>query len=282
MTTSILSRITPDMITLVPFPHIHVTECLDPALYAELAAAYPSMERIAGDGPYPNNVARRLPARDVMADTDLPAIWRDFFAYHSSQTFFDEYVALWRPVLDQVYPDLEERFGKPLSDLTTGVRNSRKKITSADNQQADVMLDCQFVINTPVTTSTSVRGPHIDHIHKLFNALLYFRRPDDESTGGNLMLYRAKTDRFYQDADGHIEDRYVEAVTTVPYAANTLIMMLNTDRGIHAVSPRSVTPIPRRHVNIHAECYKLKSKGFFPLKRTFAGRVADTFQRLAG
>ena len=50
--------------------------------------------------------------------------------------------------------------------------------------------DCQVGINTPVTRNgpTAVRGPHYDRLTELFAGLLYFRHPDDRSSGGDLQV----------------------------------------------------------------------------------------------
>ena len=46
----------------------------------------------------------------------------------------------------------------------------------------------QVGINTPVTRDgpSAVRGPHYDRLSELFAGLLYFRHPDDTSSGGDL------------------------------------------------------------------------------------------------
>ncbi|MDJ0942197.1 MAG: hypothetical protein QNJ30_01940 [Kiloniellales bacterium] len=283
MAQSILARLDPSQISHQPYPHLHSTECLDPAHFAELSAAYPTLEKVLAGRPLKNNYAYLMQARSVFEDPEMPAIWRDFFAYHTSRAFFEEFLEFWRDAIASEYPDIEARFGKPLSELSTEVRYPGKKGTP-ENRSADVMLDCQFGVNSAVTSESVVRGPHIDDIHKLFNALLYFRRPEDESQGGDFVIYRpkAKSGHFLQDGRRDIEDRYVEPVLTVPYRANTLIMMINTSRSIHGVSPRSVTVEPRQYVNFHAETYRLSTDGFFPIRRSLGGRVATRVRRLVG
>ena len=44
--------------------------------------------------------------------------------------------------------------------------------------------------NSPVRTPSTVRGPHLDSPFKLFAALLYFRAPEDDSSGGDLEFVR--------------------------------------------------------------------------------------------
>jgi len=142
-------------------------------------------------------------------------------------------------------PDIESSFGRPLSQRSAGVRGyQRGKAPEniAENMHADVMLDYQFVVNTPVTTPSTVRGPHVDKPYKLFAALLYFRLPDDRSVGGNLVLERAATRRCRFDRRQQIPEEFAEPIAEIPYAPNSL-----------------------------AECYTVRPEGLFQLDRTFPG-----------
>ena len=282
MAQSILSRLKPDRIALQPFPHIFAADALEPAYYAELAEAFPSLERIAGPGLLGSNQVFRLPACGVLADPAIPAIWRDFFAHHCSSEFLQESISFWSTAIRSEYPAIETCFGRPLSGLTTGVRHYRQGKAPEnlpENMRADAMLDCQFVVNSPAARPGSVRGSHLDKPYKLFAALLYFRHPDDRSEGGNLLLERLKTGRCSFDRRQHISEQLVEPFAEVPYAPNTLVTWLNTPRSLHAVTPRSISSLPRRYVNFLVECYTLKTDVFFEPKRTLPGRVHATVKR---
>lgn len=280
MSQSILARITPDQIVYDPYPHIFAPDALAPEYYAELDAAYPSMETVAGPGPHANNRAYFLWAQKVLDNPEIPAIWREFFAYHCSGEFLKEAVAFWRPAIAQAFPDLESRLGKPLTELTAGMRK-RGRAKTPDNLLADCLLDCQFGMNSPVTQPNSVRVPHVDNPAKLFAGLLYFRSSDDRSTGGDLGLYRLKSDRYYHTKKLDVPERFIERVKEVPYGANTLIMWLNVPHSLHGVSPRSVTNIPRRYINFLSESYKLDGN-FFPIKYSPRHRLFSTVKRMAG
>jgi hypothetical protein len=280
MSQSILARITPDQIVYDPYPHICVQDALAPDYYAELDAAYPQIQTIAGPGPYANNRLYNLRAQHVLDNPGIPKIWRDFFAYHCSQEFLKEAVAFWRPAIDQAFPDLEDRFGKPLTELTAAMRQRGRTKTPA-NLLADCMLDCQFGVNSPVTQTTSVRVPHVDNPAKLFAGILYFRSRDDRSTGGDLNLYRLKSDRYYHTKDLDVPERFIERVKQVPYSANTLIMWINVPHSLHGVTPRSVTDIPRRYVNFVSESYTLQGD-FFSVKYSPSHRLIGTLKRMVG
>ena len=281
MTTSILARVSQSDIARDPYPYLHMPDALDDAYYQELAAAYPTLNRIASNAPVMNNQAYLLSARDVLDDPALPGIWREFFGYHTSERFFREMVAFWETFIQSEYPDLTQRFGKPLAELDTGVRE-RSKEKSSRNIRADMMLDCQFGMNSPVTVPGSVRGPHIDKPYKLYAALLYFRQPEDSFEGGDLDLYRPTTPRYPTNAQLNVDERHVERFATIPYRPNTLIMWLNTPRSLHGVSPRPVTNVSRRYVNFLAESYTLKPDGFFSVKQSGITRGLAALKRAVG
>ncbi len=281
MMQSVLARIPQDQIVYDPFPYVHSEQALEPAYYAELAVAYPSMRDLVGDRPLGDNKPYLTSAFQVIDNPAIPQIWRDFFAYHCSPAFLADVLAFWSPAIAIEYPCISAQFGKPLSELRSGLRMPHKQKVEA-NRKADVMLDLQFGINTPVIEPSSVKGPHVDNPWKLFAGLLYFRLPDDTSTGGDLVLYRLKTDRYHHDARRGFADKFISPVKTIPYQPNTLIMWLNTARSIHGVSPRSVTPTHRRHVNFVSECYNIRGGEFFPRRRTAMGKVGTAVRRLIG
>lgn len=198
-----------------------------------------------------------------------PAIWSDFLAYHSSQAFFDEFCDRWAADIARCHPTLEAAYGKRLHEFDIGVREAGKTADPA-NQDHDLVLDCQGAVNSPVTEVSSVRGPHLDSSRKLFSALLYFRHPDDDSTGGDLEFYRLKEGRA-PDEWSAIDAALVERTHVVPYRANTLVMFINSPGALHGVSRRSVTAMPRRYVDFLGECYGTSAVDFTPPDRRKVG-----------
>lgn len=166
-------------------PYVVIENALPEAYYRELAATFPSAERIAGspDGDLPSNKVYRLPAREALADGKLPHIWREFIDHHCSADFFDRLRELWGREIRRAYPDFAENFGKPLDRFTVGRRRGGKRANPA-NRLRDVMMDCQLVVNSPVRAPSSVRGARLDSRFKLFAALLHSRDPADASEGG--------------------------------------------------------------------------------------------------
>lgn len=240
---SLLDRVQAADVRLDPFPHIAVTEALDPALVSRLQEEFPPLEVIAGEQSSANNLRMGLSARDALGNPAVSELWRHFVAYHTSQSFLDDLLEVFGDAVRATYPDLEERIG-PLDGLRAGVRGV--------DEDADVLLDAQISVNTPVTTPTSVRGAHLDDPDKLFAGLFYLRRDDDHSTGGDLELHRYRRGpRGFRGPE--IYDTFVEPVRTVRYASNTLVLFVNSPRSLHGVTVRSVTDVPRRFVNLVAK-----------------------------
>jgi hypothetical protein len=259
---SILDRIQAGDIGRDPFPHVVIENALPDSYFEKLAREFPGLEAIAGSGELENNTAYIKSASEIAA-IGASAEWRAFFEHHCSPAFYRQAIALWGDDIRRFYPSLERRLRKPLDQFTVGQRTTQKSSDPAAKAH-DVKMDCQFVVNSPVRSPRSVRGPHIDSQFKLFAALLYFRVPGDSSTGGELQFY-----------DGDAAVRQAAAarlIQTIPYRANTLVMWVNSTRSIHGVSPRSVTDVPRRYVNFLAETYAYDDAGLFgspegPLKR---------------
>jgi hypothetical protein len=236
----------------VPYPHYVRQNAVPPETYRQLEADFPSLQMILdGRTGYGNNEAVRMTVKQVLGDRRISPLWRGFFEYHTSAAYWRQIVRLMGDRFRAEFPDLEEKVGRRFEDWRVTPRGF-----SGD---ADIRLDCQFVMNTPVTEKTSVKTPHVDLCDKIFSALFYFRDPADATSGGNLDIYRwRRSPRFIKHRS---LDRDVELVKTVPYAANTYLFFLNSAQAVHGVSPRDVTPIPRRYINFIAE---LPIKAFKP------------------
>ena len=274
MVHSILERAERSQVREEPYPILVLENALPEAYYAELEASYPSIGFVAGQSELENNKIYLKPAADILENPSIPAIWREFAAFHCSPEFFHQVIEFWRDWIERLYPDLEQNFGKPLEDFTLELRRPGKH-DNPENRDADIMMDCQFGMHSPVTSMSSARGPHVDNRAKLFAALLYFRHADDNSSGGNLELYRLKGRPYPKRHMTKIDAKYVEHVDTVPYGANKLVMWPNSGYSIHGVSPRSITNMPRRYVNFLGECYGGRRDDFFtsfpPEKFSFRG-----------
>jgi len=227
-----------------PFAHIIRQPALPTAVYDELADGFPSLEMIMGGrSGVGANVAVRLPIQAVLKDPHIPCLWREFFAYHTSAEYWREVIRVFAGEFRRTFPDLEERIGRPYEDW--------RVVRRGGDEVAEVRLDCQFVMNTPVVKPSSVKPPHVDVGDKIFSALLYFRDPADTTTGGDLDLYRWRREpRFLKH---RVLEQDSKRIKTVAYAANTYVCFVNSPLAVHGVSPRSVTTVPRRYINFVAE-----------------------------
>ena len=249
---SILSRASRVDLVSEPYPHLVIKNALDPEIYASLDAQFPAADVIL-NGRAVKDTWFDYPACKVVEDDRVSPLWREFFKYHTSKEFFTELVALAGDEIRALRPDIESRVGRSLDDFVVGMRPGGRSDPLAAG--ADVSSECQFYLNYTKQPRV-VRGPHVDRPSELFDALLYFRREDDSSTGADLAVCAANGD-IYPDAHtvkisklpAEIDDEMVRTVDTVRYDANTLVLFLNSSKSIHAVTPRSPTNVPRRHIN---------------------------------
>lgn len=242
---SVLARARPGDVVCKPFPHLVLKDALDAELCARLLREFPPLPQLAGGRVPGSNRRVTYPMDAVRADPTISNAWRGVLEEHVSQTFLDEVMNLIGQHLRRLHPGFEARFGT-LYGLRGGVRGFD------DFTTRDVLLDAQICANTPVLGhASSVREAHVDVPDKLFAGLLYLRREDDDSGGGDLQLCRLRDGarpRFF----GHqsISDRSVEVVRTVRYQHNSLVFFLNSVRSIHGVTPRAPTRHPRLFLNL--------------------------------
>jgi 2-oxoglutarate-Fe(II)-dependent oxygenase superfamily protein len=245
MNISILQRVTPSDFSLDPFPHLVIRNALPQDLFDSLMETFPPIEVVnVKNRPMVNNNDCFLGAIDVFENKAIADNWRHFFKYHTSAEFFRQAVTLIAEPFRELQPSAEEIIGKKLEKLTIAVSGSK--------ETADAYIQCQFGINSPVVRESSVRTAHVDNPQKLFNALLYCRKHDDPTPGGELVLYKFKREPGFYKTRTAMPTR-IEAVGSVPYEANTLVLFLNSPSSVHGVSPRPPTPHVRRYINFQVE-----------------------------
>lgn len=260
---SILDRAKQSDICLDPFPHIVIPNALEENFYSAFVNEFPPADYIIADKDFHYNEAYRVQAYRAIEEPVFSDVVKGFFRHHTSQQFFNDLVEFWKPTFDQLYGGADRVFGKPLEDVEAVMRQQGTK-KNPHNTEHDLTLECQFVINSAVKEVSTVRGAHIDNPAKLFAAILYCREEDDDCTGGDLNLYRRKTDAVpFEPYEYGIAEEHLELVRTVPYATNMLIVWLNGPAAIHGVTPRSVTPRVRRYINFAGERFPREEKPFF-------------------
>lgn len=280
---SVLRNVSRADIRKHPFPHIVVENCLPQDAYNELADTYPGDETILRlSGAAEKYHIRQNHRYDLCAHRALanPSAvgegWREFVRYHVSREFFREFITLFEPDLQQTYPELESRFGRKAAEWTTGIRFDPAA------GRADIALDCQIGINTPVERMSSTRGVHTDAPDELFAMLLYFRPPNDQVAGGHFEIYRWKRGVPRHFVGREVDPRDAEFVGTVEYKPNTLVAFINSGTSLHGVSPRAPSTISRRLVNIIGRVHQSVPEGLFarPQKPGFGAMHARMRERV--
>ena len=227
-----------------PYAHYTQTDVVPAPLYQELAAEFPTLSTIVNErSDIGSNEAVRMTVKQVLGDRRIAPLWREFFEYHTSADYWRDVTRLFAAHFRREFPGLEDRVGRAYEDWRVVPRGYAG--------EAEVRLDCQFVMNTPVTRKSSVKTAHIDLCDKIFSALYYMRDPRDQSEGGDLDIYDWRREpRFVKH---RALTRDVEVVKTVPYRANSYLCFVNSARAVHGVSPRDTTDVPRRYINFIAE-----------------------------
>ena len=245
---SLLARVTPEDIVQEPFPHVVFREPLESEICDRLVEEFPSLDVISAgmQRPAKSNELLVYHASRELNDPDLTPLWREMIAMHVSQEFLRRLLDLFGDTIRRRYRSFFETTGPPQA-LRAGVRH-------IDNfDAADVLLEAQAALNTPVTAAPSaVREAHLDNPNKLIVGLYYLRHPEDDSTGGDLQLYRYATP--HPKFEGHeVPMRFVEPVKTIKYESNVLVLFLNTIDSLHGVTVRHPTPWVRMFLNLGSE-----------------------------
>jgi hypothetical protein len=247
---SVLRHVRPSDVVEDPYPFVVIHEALPDDLCNALIADYPRLDILGVDGSK-NNSRWSIPAWDASRNSAIATVWKDFVAYHSSPAFFDDFVRVFGNHVVRLYPNVFPDIGS-LRALRLGIRERD------ETDSCDLFLDAQISGNTAVRDASSVKTIHVDSEHKLFTGLLYLRRPEDDSTGGDLDVLRFRKDltaaQWRKRFDGmFIDDALAEHVTRIPYSRNTLVMFVNGPNALHGVTVRQPTQHLRLFMNLVGE-----------------------------
>jgi hypothetical protein len=266
MTLSVLQHAHASAVAESPYPYIVIPNALPAELCEQLIAGYPPLGQLGVDTGR-NNARWSYPAFRVRENHAIDQAWRDIIAYHVSRAFYDEFLDLFAGTIVKQFPA-----AFPDEETLRGLRLGLREADSFD--QADILLDAQICGNTPVTRTRSVKPTHIDSHRKLFAGLLYLRRDDDDSVGGDLEVRRfrpgfsgSKRARCYDGV--YVDNDCTDLVETVRYEKNVLVMFINTLESLHGVTPRLQTPHARLFMNLVGEV----QTPLFAVPRTFRTRV---------
>ena len=225
-----------------PFPYVCVQGALPDNLYQELQDTFPE-ELICSTAPHDGGICYRYKAKECAQEAP-PAIWQDFFAYHTSPEYFQECAKLFEPHIVEAYGD----------DFMHNLLTNNVSVRDVDNS-GHYVADCQFVVHEPVDQTGTSRTPHIDNPVEIYAGLLYMRKQADMAQGGNFTVHRVtgQITEVNKSLGRQVDDSLHEPVFEVPYRANNFCMFLNVKDSVHSVTPR-IAPVERRHsINIIGE-----------------------------
>ena len=90
---------------------------------------------------------------------------------------------------------------------------------------------------------------------ELFACLIYLRHPDDESDGGDLVLYEKKSNspKKFMSSYRRIPMKYLSIAKKIKYESNKAIFFPNQPSAIHSISSRVGSGYDRRLINLTFE-----------------------------
>lgn len=259
---SVLANVDRSHVVHEPYPHLVIPNALPDAEYRELETHFPSPEQFKRTLKYAcgqtddnkslkrglrhlrrSNRRVNLSSRWVVDAPGVAECWREFIDFHSSNTFYRQLTSVFSDALETYHSELAEK--------------SLPAARRGQLQGEGISLDALTAVNTPARRRGEITGPHTDHPSKLFIGLYYFQLPGDNG-GGDLVLYRRREPVNEKNLKWPKPDT-VDAVRTVHYAPNSLVILLNSPQSVHGVTLRDKSPYPRRFVNFVAEYKQAKS-----------------------
>jgi hypothetical protein len=238
MDVTLFDRLGPEHIHLDPFPHARIDNALPTDALARLIETRPEIQ------PPPTKPAKRIAYPAWMLES-LPMYddaWRDLARRHIQPDILRKVRALF---VDHWPAHLPE---PPADDAPYGTLWRDSHETHA------ILCDARLELISPNPDGPAAhRVQHLDAPNRLFSALFYLRDPADDSEGGGLTLFRYRDGPPEKLDVDTFPDEAVEAVVTVPYRANTLVVFPNRPDAIHGAEPRGPTHHDRAYLFVTAE-----------------------------
>lgn len=239
MNLDVTQSVTADNLILDPCPYFWIQDALPWHLYDQLVEEYPESHMLKDDKK--TFQARRYRQHEFEPGTITP-LWQDFVAYHTSRDFKNRVLDLFTPAIERYYPDYQS--------IWRAAEVVQRHEAPGTKEPGTVAMELQFVLNGQ--QETTVRTTHLDNAKELFAGLLYMRRSDDRSTGGDIHVFRKLVADPEYTGIREVNPAHVESAGSVPYRANHMILFLNTIDTLHGVTPRIGATCVRRYINIDA------------------------------
>lgn len=231
-----------------PFPHIVIEDCLPKAYYDELCNTFPE-ELVCATNPVDFGITYRYKANPALLERKIPDIWLEFFENHTSGKYLQNCIDLFMPYLQ-----------KHNKELTSYIVGAPSGVRNVSDHGKPLVTDCQFVVHDPIPETQSTRPAHLDNGVEIYAGLLYMKKPEDESVGGNLTLHKLFNPLTELAKDRIIPNELHAPIVQVPYKENTFAMFLNVPDSVHSVTPRVNAKEARRSINIIGEFHPQSNK----------------------
>lgn len=231
-----------------PFPHVIIEDALPEPIYKELEDSYPET-LLNGDHPTVVNDrghTRRYLSSRVLDERKVSNIWLDFFAYHVSDEFY-------RHVTHNVFVDAIKHLYPDQAKAILETKSVPRSHVGQANNTTPIVTDCQFVMNNPLSENETSRTPHLDNPVEIYAALLYMKKRDDASVGGDLQIYEGINGGPTIFGKREARPESVKLAGACPYKPNSLALFLNCRHGVHGVGSITNQRTVRRSINIIGE-----------------------------
>ena len=218
-----------------PYPHAIVYGALPEDVFQELHDTLP--HNYVDSKPFSQVDPSQRIKWDTLVEDKWPIsnIWKEFFDYHTSREYFDAVLNLFEPwsknlKIPQDKIILDERTHKP--------------------NNTNCYTECQFVRHRVMDNHQTTRTAHLDNPLEIYAGLLYFKHPDDQSTGGGFNVHESpQRPQFYRKNNNEVKNAGPIA-RTANYQSNMFAMFWNTFDSVHSVEPRIYAQHPRWSINI--------------------------------
>ena len=226
-----------------PYPYVCVEGALPDRFYKELQDTFPE-QLITSTSPHDGGICYRYKMKECAEIEQPPAIWQDFFAYHTSPEYFRACAELFATSIVDHY---SEDFYESLKTQSVTPRD-------VDNS-GHYVADCQFVVHESVDQTGTSRTPHVDNPVEIYAGLLYMRQEGDTAQGGNFTVHRVhgQITEVNKSLGRQVDNSLHKPHFEVPYMANNFCMFLNVKDSVHGVTPRIEPTMRRRSINIIGE-----------------------------
>jgi hypothetical protein len=157
-------------------------------------------------------------------------LWKNFIEYHTSKKYFEKTCFVIRDQLIRWRPRLWEKIKS--GNYTYGY------CLKEDEQNSKLDISCRFsyIIDTEYMNKNGM-PPHVDNQLKLFQLMVYFKHPKDNSSDGNFHTCSVKSDNSICD------------IIKCNYTQNRFVLLPHTPSGWHFVTPSNRTHY-RKMVNV--------------------------------